>query len=79
MASSTLGRTKQRITLHAHLIAATGDALSILEAGSSGLVLMLSLCEDDVERLVIPVNRGRLFEKPSKILIGIARGFPPEH
>src|SRR5262249_13268770 len=29
MASSTLGRTKQRITLHAHLIAATGDALSI--------------------------------------------------
>ena len=38
----------------------------------------VSLCEDDVEGLVVLVNRGRLFEKPSKILIAIARGFPFE-
>ena len=42
-------------------------------------LLMLILCEGDAGQLVIPVDRGRLFEEPSKIRIAITLGFPPEY
>jgi hypothetical protein len=83
-----MARSDPRLSVRVTQGAGSGQHLaSVLKEGREnansdaglGFIWRISANVELGRGLVILVNRGCLFEKPSKILIAIPRGFPSEH